>query len=258
MVSEEKEVEVVSSVDLEIGTIFQKKNDNSGLQYIYIGCYDFYSFVETDNTIFTTYTQVCETMVHVFYCKQRNEFTSFKWAQADKIEEKLNEQEIDNLIRVYRTYPVGVKVREAEFHVNHLNFNPTNIPLNITSNKSVLFCRSAFKEINHKDKFYLVFEWDENTKAPNYSKFKPHIIKIIDSKPFAFDYIPQAYWDKYKDFFNMEDVQKYIKQVQDVATQSPGLLCSFSESLKEKFLWEKSKSLQTLKLGTLYLINEKV
>ncbi len=249
--------ETISSLDLELGDVFQMKNDHNGLKYIYIGCYDFYSFEETENTIFTTYTQVCDSLVHVFYCEDRNEFASFKWTVADKLKDKVDEKRVKALIEQFKLYPVGVRVKEAEFHINHLHFNKMQVPSNLISAKINLFYKSSFKEISKEHKIYLVLEWSDNTQAPNYKEFKPHIIKLIEGKKFSFDYIPQEHWSKFNGLFKVEDIETYLQKVKNVAAKNPGLICSFSSSLKEKFLWEKSKELQALKLGSLYLINDR-
>lgn len=259
MDSEEKENELrenFSTDDLEIGSVFHRKAE-SHLNYIYIGCVNIYSFEQTDNTIFITQTQV-EDVAHVFYCKERNDFSTFKWTTAEKLDKKVSEEEMKEIINLYRTYPIGVKVKEAEFHINHLNFNDSDIPLNITSTKAVLFSRSSFKEICPKHKIYLVFEWDENTKYPNLTKFTPHIISLIESENFSFDYIPQEHWGKYKELFNLDKVNKIISDVHEIASKQPGLLSLFSSSMKNKFFMEKLKKLQAMKLGALYLINEKI
>lgn len=256
MDSAEKEIrEAMGTEDLEIGSIFQRLNE-SDLNYVYIGCLNIYSFEETDNSVFITQTQV-EEVSHVFYCKERNEFSNFKWATAKKLENKVSDEELKKIVSLYQTYPIGVKVKEAEFHINHLNFNNGEIPANITSTKAVLFSRSSFKVVSEKHRVYLVFEWDENTKYPNLTKFTPHLITLINSKEFSFDYIPQEHWSKYKEIFNIDDVNKAISEVQSIASKQPGILSFFSSSLKSKFLNEKMKALQALKLGSLYLINEK-
>lgn len=258
MVSEvlEEGSETISSLDLELGDVFETKNDHSGLKYIYIGCHDFYSFEETENTVFTTYTQVCDNLVHVFYCEDRNEFSSFKWTVANKLKDKVDEKTVKSLIEKFKLYPVGVKIKEAEFHINHLCFNKMQVPANLLSAKINLFYKSSFKEISKEHQIYLVLEWSENTQAPNYKDFKPHIIKLIEGKRFSFDYIPQEHWSKFNGFLKVEEIEAYLDKIRKVTAKNPGLICYFSSSLKEKFLWEKHKELQALKLGTLYLIND--
>lgn len=251
--------EVIGSVDLEIGSIFKSKSDKDGLSYVYIGCHNLYGLSEIDNTIFTTFIQECENMVHLFYCRERNEYTKFKWVNAELLENKLSGKELDDILNNFYYSPIGTRIKEAEFHINHLNFNSMDFPVNFSSSKIALFSRSFFKELNKEDKLFLVIEWDKSTVSPNYLKFTPHIIRIIDDKEkFTFDYLPREHWEKFNGFLNLESVHQSIKSIEAIAKKRPGIMCYLSKSLKDKFNQEKIKEFQKLKLGSLYLIYEKV
>ena len=146
--------------------------------------------------------------------------------------------------------------RNGEFHINHLNIN-SNLPVDVAHSKYSIFYTSFFKELNEKNKIFLVFNWVGKEKFPEMKKFEVFAIRLVDGSPFSFDYIPFEHLDKYKDFFSLEDVNATIKRVEEITKTNPGILGLFSKSYKEKFYVEKMKAYQSQKLGSIYLINEK-
>lgn len=250
---EEITEEVVSSEALELGEIF--KRSNSDLEFVYIGVHHIRRLEDVNNIYFTTY-QTVEDIGHIFYCKQTDEYDTFKWTVAERINQKMPEDELKKVINAFKIFPQGSKIKEAEFHINHLGFI-ANLPADVARSKSSIFYTSFFRELDAKNKIFLVFNWTGKEKFPENKKFEVFAIKLVDSPQFSFDYIPFEHLDKFPDFFKLDDVNAIIKKFEDVTNTSPGIMGVLSKSVKNKFYMEKIKAYQALKLGSIYLINEK-
>lgn len=243
---------ILGSEDLEVGVVFKDSN-RGNYHYVYLGAKPYYDWESTDDNVFSSHYQTEEFMMHVFYCIEREEYTSLKWSNATKTDEVIDAEIFKIILSDFYNYPIGKKIKSVEFHINHLNYN-AEIPFNVEKSKFAIFYQSFFKEIDKENRIYLAITLKDEDDYPNVKNYDASLIKIVESEAFHFDYIPIEQIDKYKGVININEVEETISAVKEITKKNVGFMGMFSKSIKEKHIQDKLKAFQALDFGALYVM----